>query len=106
MNLVTIENAGCWIEGNWGHYGSARLIQLAVGLGFGNMETRAVADRYMANEPLLDENGEDLEFEYIMDLADEAEVWMNEAIAPTGYSFGWHDGEFFLWSDQDWEEVS
>ncbi len=40
-----------------------------------------------------------------MDAADEAEVWLNATVAPEGYSFGWSDGEFFLWSDQDWEDT-
>jgi hypothetical protein len=39
-----------------------------------------------------------------VDLADVAERWLNDRIAPDGYSFGWHDGEFFLWTTAEWED--
>lgn len=36
-------------------------------------------------------------------LADEAETWLNEHVAPHGFSFGWHDGDFTLCHDEWWE---
>ena len=39
-------------------------------------------------------------------MADDAETWLNEHVAPEGYQFGWHDGEFFLWSNEEWEQTS
>lgn len=98
------EDAGCWIDGHWGHYTGARLIQIAVANGWGDTQALAVADRYMDGKPQLDSFGEDLEWEYLWDAVDEAEVFLNEQIAPDGYSFGWFDGEFFLWSDIQWED--
>jgi len=41
--------------------------------------------------------------EAVVDMADDAENWLNDNVAPEGYAFGWHDGEFFLWTDADWE---
>ncbi|WP_405056981.1 hypothetical protein OG474_30125 [Kribbella sp. NBC_01505] len=40
--------------------------------------------------------------DWIHGLADIAEEWMNEYLAPTGHTFGWHEGEFFLWTDEEW----
>lgn len=102
---ATPDNAGCWIDGHWGHYSGARLIQIATSAGWDDTDAFAAAERYMKNEPELDEDGVDLQYEHIWDAADEAEVWMNEHIAPEGYSFGWHDGEYFLWKDSEWEET-
>jgi hypothetical protein len=42
----------------------------------------------------------------LADGAEDAEQWLNDFAAPDGYSFGWHEGEFFLWSDEQWEESS
>ena len=78
---------GCWIEGSWGQYGVVRLQEIAEAYGW-------------TGERL------DADAEFVNDAADEAEAYMNESVAPEGYSFGWHDGEFFLWSDADWEESS
>jgi hypothetical protein len=33
-------------------------------------------------------------------LGDDAENWMNDNVAPEGFSFGWEDGEFFLLSNE------
>lgn len=102
---ASTEQIGCWIGGSWGHYSGARLIQIAVAHGWRDSGALTVADRYMAGTPILDEDGEDLEWEYLWDAVDEAEVFLNESVAPEGCSFGWHDGEFYLWSDDEWENV-
>lgn len=36
-------------------------------------------------------------------LAESAEAWLNANVAPDGWAFGWHDGEFMLWPDSDWQ---
>ena len=43
----------------------------------------------------------DMEYEWISEVADDAETWINEQIKVDGVSFGWHDGEWFLQS-QEW----
>jgi hypothetical protein len=83
-------DAGCWIDGHWGQYGSQRLITIASTYGF-----------QMAP---IDYESEDA-FEDIIWEADTAEAWMNENIAPEGYSFGWYDGEWFLQSEEWWNEL-
>jgi hypothetical protein len=49
---------------------------------------------------------EQLATELIYNLSDEAEEWMNDNIAPEGFAFGWHDGEWFLWSIKEWQDVA
>jgi len=81
--------AGCWIDGHWGQYGSQRLLTIASCYGF---------QMFPIDEDSLD-HAEEIYLE-----ADAAEEWLNEYIAPEGFSFGWHEGEFFLWSEESWEE--
>ena len=45
------------------------------------------------------------ELEYIFDVVDEAENWLQENVAPEGYSFGWSDGDFYLLSDSNWQDM-
>jgi hypothetical protein len=88
--------AGCWIDGTWGWRGIIRVIEIAEEHGM----TLTEQQRSVVND--ADRDGV---YEEIVGLADEAEEWLNEQIAPEGWSFGWHDGELFLWSDADWETV-
>jgi hypothetical protein len=46
----------------------------------------------------------DDEHEQLCWTSDDVEAWMNEHVAPEGYSFGWYSGEFFLWSTMQWCE--
>lgn len=93
---LTAADAGCWVDGHWGWRGSYRLIQLAHEFGWQEY-TAAPIDPDHA----LSGDGE----EFIHDIADEAEAWMNNNVAPDGHSFGWFDGEWFLWSHSTWEET-
>lgn len=95
-------DAGCWIDGHWGRYAITNLLAIAESEGWPGMDAE-LASAIRCN---------DAEFcsdscccqEIIVSAADEAEAWMNANLAPAGYSFGWHDGEFFLWSDESWED--
>lgn len=97
VNRALPSDAGCWIDGHWGHYGSARLIEIAHNFGYGR-------DGAMCQEYLYGDVSS-LKCEFIVEASEDAEVWMNENVAPDGFSFGWHDGEWFLWSDESWESV-
>lgn len=44
--------------------------------------------------------------EQITGIAEHAMLWMNLNIAPKGHYFDWHDGEFMLWSIDDWHDAS
>ena len=47
----------------------------------------------------------DNEHEILFDAAEQVETWLNDQVAPEGYSFGWSDGEFMLWSDASWQDA-
>jgi hypothetical protein len=119
MNITPItvaspSDAGCWIDGHWGQYGIARMIEIAAGLGyvdpatsppFAQADIVEIATRKMAAcaRPGVEDISDDEE-EQLSWTADDVEAWMNDNCAPEGFSFGWFDGEFFLWSDTQWEE--
>ena len=109
--LTSADNAGCWIDGHWGQYGIARMIQIASEFGFvdsasnppfATLDCVDIALRHLSPGSDVDW----LELENMEQAADDVENWLNENIAPEGFSFGWYDGEFFLWSDESWDEVS
>lgn len=106
---ATVAEVGCWVEGSRGRFGHTRLIEIAESRGWqgvcqddhnaiecydGKAECADVAD-CSCPDVVLGQGG----------LADKAEAWLNEHVAPKGYQFGWSDGEFFLWSDGDWHMV-
>lgn len=97
-NRILTSDAGCWIDGHWGHYGPARLIEIAH--NFGYEKDGAMCQEYLYGD------ASSLKCEFIVEAADEAEAWMNANVAPAGFSFGWHDGEWFLWSDESWEKCT
>jgi hypothetical protein len=43
-------------------------------------------------------------WEYHSESGDAIERWLNEHTETEGYSWGWHDGEFYLWPTETWEE--
>lgn len=96
-----VADAGCWIDGHWGIYGSARLIAIAQGRGMRLSEDdlRFVDAWHNAISSI---NGDDVT-EAMWSIADDTETWLNDHCAPDGYMFGWHDGEFFLSSDEWWQ---
>ena len=83
---LTEADAGCWIDGHWGQFGSSRAVQIAHEFGW---------EKYPVVHP--DE-------EFIHEIADEAIDWLNDTVAPKGYAFGWWEGELFLQSYADWED--
>lgn len=116
---------GCWIDGHWGQYGSDRLIQIAMAEGWqastpqdglladiactrlDDMGTRAdlsdgLIARFLANYGGTGTSEGDV-LGFIIELSDDCDRWLNDQL-PEGYSFGWYDGEFFLQSDEWWEE--
>lgn len=99
------EDAGRWIDGHWGQYATARLILIASCYGF-ESDSVGIAKRKIASMGPSTSSGITEDEEEILDWeSDIVESWMNENVAPPYYSFGWYDGEFFLWSDEYWAEV-
>lgn len=90
------------IDGHWGQYGIARMIQLAGQLGYSDATVLDLASRKLAtmmpsNAPELSDGDEDALYWAEMTVTD----WLNENVAQSDHLFGWHDGEFFYQS-VDW----
>lgn len=99
-------DAGCWIDGHWGQYGVARMIEIAAEHGYVNPDIAQLANAKMFEcaHPgaclLTDSEDETLE-----DVCDSVVDWLNENVTPEGCSFNWFEGEFFLNSHEDWLEA-
>jgi hypothetical protein len=114
---VIIET-GCFLDNHRGHFITRDMIDLAVEYGFiiGPFEKYVLAhyeDWYTDHD---DESATDL-FQCIVELADEALVWLNcgdndgidraikgqnsPPIIPEGYAWDWFDGDFGLYSIED-----
>jgi hypothetical protein len=105
ITMATPDQAGCWIDGHWGQYGVARMVELAVAHGFDDGELHDIAARHLASMSPSDVPGlTDDEWQTMADSVDHVEDWMTGNVAPDGFSFGWHDGEFFLQSDEWWQD--
>jgi hypothetical protein len=105
---ATPADAGCYCEGWWGQYGSAHMIMRASEFGFGDQDPQAVEVAGRKLDAMGPRGGPEIsldEEEYLAEKAGEAEDWLNANAAPDGYRFGWSNGEFYLWSDEDWEEA-
>ena len=103
---ATPEDAGCYVDGHWGIYGVAHMVARAQEWGYGDAEVIDLASRHLASMGPSREDGlADNEDWTLTDASDEIEEWLNTNVAPEGYQFGWHEGEFFLQSDQWWNEA-
>lgn len=95
---------GCWIAGHRGRYATSGLVYKAMDWGFviDSDDDRALTAYDGGDDEIL-HDGEMVDvFDWVIELADEAEAWLNDHVAPEGHSFGWFDCEFFLWTDEEW----
>lgn len=100
-------DAGCWIDGHWGQYGVARMVEIAAAHGYGDSEVIDLAARHLGATKWLSDAPEltDDEHEALSWAADEVERWMNDNVAPEGLYFHWEDGEFFLSPADDTDDA-
>lgn len=108
----TAASAGCWLEGSRGWTAIPMLVRIAEGYGFpmDDDDEKIVSacengDEDVSLEGDLGNVSVHNAMELTVEIMDKAESWMNEHVAPVGFSFGWHDGEWYLWSDEAWEEA-
>ena len=108
ITRATPEDAGCYVDGHWGQYAVAHMINRAEEFGYGTAEhfgaTLAdpsarqqledqqalihLADRHLASMGPSDAPGlSDDEHEVLMQASDDVENWLNKHVAPEGYSF-------------------
>lgn len=97
---------GCYVDGWWGQYAPARVIQLA---GTTGMPDHALINLANAKINSMGTNPHNIELsvddeEAIVEGSDRAIEWLNENVCQDGYSWGWHDGEFFYQSTEWWAE--
>lgn len=126
MKNPTPDMAGCWIDGSRGVYAASALVEIALAYpGFlkgrnwrettqSRKEARHILSAYNAGEDTakyrqrpkysasftvtIEEVGE-----HLSGLSEQAEQFL-KGIAPEGYTFGWHDGDFFFQTDEWWED--
>lgn len=93
-------DVGCLIDGRWGQYAGARLVQIADEYGWHDTQAIDLATRHLAAMGASDAPGlSDDEYEALSDATDDAERWLNEHVAADGFAFGWYDGELFYQSE-------
>lgn len=103
---ATPADAGCWVDGHWGQYGAARVIEIALEHGWEDEEATDLAARHMGSMSLNPRNNDlsENDFEKLLWASEDAGRWLNENVAPEGYFFEWRDGEFFLSEEEEEEE--
>lgn len=94
--VITSTDAGCWIAGHEGWRSVATVVRIAVRYGMELPDADMVElDTFEAGDSTTDT---------VFDMSDEAETYLN-TVTPNGFSFGWHDGEFFLMADEWWQDA-
>lgn len=99
-----VRDLGCWIAGHRGIYATSSLVRKAAEWGYPlNEDDHRALDAYdAAVEEIQLGDGMVNTDDWVVELCDWAEDWLNEHVAPEGHAFGWCDGEFFLWTDEEW----
>jgi len=111
---VAEQQRGCWVEGSRGWTAPGVMINKAADWGFPlDDNDRALVDHYLAGEAthLTLPDGEHVDADDLREcvagrgeLSDRATDWLNEHVAPEGWTFGWSGGEFFLLPESEWDE--
>lgn len=122
VSRMNEEDFGCIVSSDHGVYASLRAVEWAVSRGFSLAEIEAeditclweftsgsfTVPLTEQDDPFLSAiatGRREAECSQVVDyIADCAMEWLNENVAPDGASFGWHDCEFVLWADEDWQE--
>lgn len=102
ITKVGPDAAGCWVDGHWGQYGISRAIALAEGYGYPDKDVIAIAHKHLASNGTFEEVTPD-DYDTLVQVSDEVDEWMTNNVAPEGFYFGWHEGEWFL-SDENEED--
>ncbi len=87
---------GCYIAGHTGWRAIGELVEIAVDHGMQlNAKDEAQLISFFNDGDFLEE---------VVDMSDDALDYMN-SITQEGFSWIWQDGELFVWSDEDIEEM-
>lgn len=82
---------GCVFDGVLGVYTTQRVCRFASDLGW---------DGHVPTDDEIQSDGESA-----LELEDSATEWLNEHIAEEGFTFGWHEGSYFYWSHDEWNQL-
>jgi hypothetical protein len=97
---------GCLVDGAFGiDYQAVSVLEIARDFGFWCHVPPEFQDVY--DDLLYSSRSIDGMESAILDqggLLDYAVDWLNDHVAPDGYAYGFHDGDFFLQSDEWWDQ--
>lgn len=108
-HTLTLASVGCHLDNHRGHYISRDTIELAIEFGF----IVGSSDLFVLSRYERDGYEDDYPSEVIHELCNEAIAWLNAGqdervsgqnfppIIPEGYSWGFNDGDFGLYSDTE-----
>lgn len=95
-DVAPTHETGCYIDGHWGQYGTARIIEIAADFGWVDEEASTLAAKHLASMgPSTSPDLTDDEYDRLIDAADDAEAWLNDNAADDEHYWGWDDGELF-----------
>lgn len=98
---ITPPSTGCYVDGHWGQYATAGVVIIAEDYGYDDAEAISLAEKHLkAMGPNDNPDLTDDEMESLVWFADKAEQWLNENVSNDGFSWDWHDGEFFYMSTE------
>lgn len=99
---------GCWVDGHWGQYGPDHLADRAEELGWEPADEQDDPRHWRSVALTHEAGGHDGNacdaWDYHLETADAIEAWLNDHTETEGYTWGWHDGEFYLWPAEIWED--
>lgn len=102
---TTTPEPGCIIDGHHGWHAHAMMVDYAASMGCPlTAEDLVFLYHYRRGETLP--SGEETA-DYVLNqggLMDVCEDWLNENIATEGFSFGWNDGDFGYYPNDDEED--
>ena len=88
MTTTHNNDTGCVIDDLWGIYVPQRVCAMAIEAGWrGFVPT------------------DDDSLDFAQELADEATDWLNDNMTDDGFSFGFWNGGFYYWSDEEWQDL-
>jgi hypothetical protein len=95
---------GCYVDGHWGQYGTDRLAEIAEGHGW-TPESPYKNPRFLrAEAEKCDEDNVQHDLWEMFHEADDAIIdWLNDHTIDGVW--GWDDGELFLRTAKDWQEL-
>lgn len=101
---ATPAQAGCWIGSEWKEYSASRLFTLAKVQGYEpSIDMQRAFDTITKSMTHPEEYFEESEINWASDhvtaSVDFIQEWLNDYVAPEGFTFMWIENEFYLMSD-------